>query len=184
MSCRKHSWYIRSTLYHRIWNTISTIKRHQRHTLYSLSILRRHAAAGGRRGGRGGRSLRSSGHRGGSDQSRGHLRGRAGLRGCGTRRTATGASDPARSNSNVIVPERVGRAAVRLPAEVHARDLGHELAPSPTIGVGVGDAWADGEASDGGAVEPGLDGAVGAQVVLETLPCACWKVLRGRDALW
>lgn len=86
-------------------------------------------------------------------------------------------------NSNIIIPKRVRPAPIALPAEIHPRDLGDQRAPRPPGGVGVGLAGPDGEPRDGGAVQPRLDGAVGAEVVLEAGPGARRQGLGGRDAL-
>src|SRR6187399_1811043 len=88
-----------------------------------------------------------------------------------------------RGNSNVVVPKRVGVPAVRLPAKVDGRDLGLDGAPLPLGGVGVRDAGLAGQAGDDVAVEPRLDGAVRAEVVLEALPAAGGEGGRGGGAL-
>lgn len=51
-------------------------------------------------------------------------------------------------------------------------------------GVGIRSAWVDGKTSDGVAVQPGFDGTIGTQVILETLPGAGGKRDRGGGALW
>jgi hypothetical protein len=93
------------------------------------------------------------------------------------------ASDTAGADDDIVVPEGVGVATVGLPTEVDGRDLGHGAAPRPLTGVGVRGALLDGQTGDGGVVQPGLDAAVGAQVVLEATPAARGKGGRGGDAL-
>ena len=53
-----------------------------------------------------------------------------------------------------------------LPAKVNARDLGFVCSAGPTVGVGVGDAWANSEARNSIAVQPSLNGAVRTEMVL------------------
>ena len=87
----------------------------------------------------------------------------------------TSASYAARANDNVVVPEGVDGPTIRLPTEVDTGDFGDEGAALPLIGVGVGDTRLDGKTSNSGAVQPSLNGAVGAQVVFEALPGAGGK---------
>ena len=157
-----------------------------------LSILGRNATASSRRRRRS-RSLRGSrGASGGSarrtsrsrsDKGSRSLRSRANLRSRRSSRSAARASNTAGRDGNVIVPERVRRGTVRLPAKIHARDFRDKLASGPSIGVGVGDAGTDGQASNGSTVQPCFDGAICAEMVFETLPSARWQVLRSCDAL-
>lgn len=140
----------------------------------ALSPLRDGAAAARGRGGRGrtGGGGGNAGLRSGRcDQSR---------RGVGV---AAGASNTRRADDNVIVPERVGVAAVRLPAEVDARGLGLDGAARPRAGVGVGDARPICQTRNHSAVQPGLNGAVGADVVLKALPVAGGQGGRGGNTL-
>jgi hypothetical protein len=94
-----------------------------------------------------------------------------------------GASDTARADGDVIVPEGIRVSSVRLPAKVDSADLGLDATPLPLGGVGVGHTGLAGETGDGFAVQPCLDGAIGAQVVLEALPTAGGKGSGGGDTL-
>jgi len=147
----------------------------------ALCVFRRDAATGRWRCGScaGGGSSRS---RGGSAQGCG-LGGRSRSRSRGPRRATGRAAHPTSSDRNVVVPEGVGGRTVRLPAEVHARDLRDELRPGPPVRIGVGDAWPSVKTRYSGAVNPRLDGTISAEVVLKTLPRAGWKIGRGRNAL-
>lgn len=94
------------------------------------------------------------------------------------------ASNTSGADDDIVIPKGIGVAAVGLPAEVDGGDLGDDGAAGPLAGVGVGGAGlGGGDAGDGGVVEPGLDGAVGAEVVLEALPRPRGQRRRGRDAL-
>jgi len=93
------------------------------------------------------------------------------------------ASDTSGANDDIVVPESVSIATVGFPTEVNGRDLGHEAAPRPLAGVGVRGALLDGQTGDGGVVQPGFEGAVGAQVVLKAIPATRGKGGRGGDPL-
>lgn len=96
-------------------------------------------------------------------------------------RRSTGASDTGRANSDVVVPESVDIPTVRLPTEVDSGDFGLDRALRPLVGVGVG---LGRKTSNGIAIQPSLNGAVGAQVVFEAFPGAGRKGGRGGNALW
>lgn len=93
------------------------------------------------------------------------------------------AANPLGADGDIVVPKRVCISAVRLPAKVDARDLWLDAAPLPLRRVGVRDAGLAGEARDGLVVEPRLERAVGAQVVLEALPAVGGQRRRRGDAL-
>ena len=87
------------------------------------------------------------------------------------------------ANNNIIIPESIAVATIRLPSEIDRRDLGLEAAPRPLRGIGIADARLDSEAGNHVAVQPRLDGPVAANVVLEALPFPGRQVLGGGDAL-
>ncbi len=57
------------------------------------------------------------------------------------------------------------------------------MSRAPTIAVSVRNAWPDCETSDGFAVDPRLDRAVGAEVVFEALPLVGRETSGGGDAV-
>lgn len=93
------------------------------------------------------------------------------------------ASNTTRAHRHIVVPEGIGSATIGFPAKVNARDLGNVGAPRPLSRVGIGGARLDSEAGNGITVEPCLDSAVGAKVVLEALPGASRQRLGAGDAL-
>ena len=95
-----------------------------------------------------------------------------------------GAPHTGRVNHDVIVPERVGIPAVRLPSEINTSDFGRAAAPLPLAGVVIRYAVLDGEGLNSGAIQPGLHGAVRAQMVLKALPGVGGEGGRSRDSLW
>lgn len=71
------------------------------------------------------------------------------------------------TNNNIIIPERVRIPAIRLPPKVNPGDLRNNITPLPLPRVLVSVARSAGEALDDLVIQPGLDGAVRAEVVLE-----------------
>jgi len=98
-------------------------------------------------------------------------------------RRCTSTSNTARADDDIVVPEGVGVSTIRLPTEVDRGDFGLDGAPLPLGGVTVGDPGLTGKTSNSVAVQPSLNGAVGAQVVFETLPTAGGKGGGGSDTL-
>lgn len=93
------------------------------------------------------------------------------------------ASDPSRANRYIIIPERIRSSTIGLPAKVNARDLGNVRAPRPLRSIGIGSVRSDRQTGNGIAVQPRLNGAVGANVPLEALPGARRQRLGRGDAL-
>lgn len=87
------------------------------------------------------------------------------------------------TNNNIIIPERVRIPAIRLPPKVNPGDLRNNITPLPLPRVLVSVARSAGEALDDLVIQPGLDGAVRAEVVLEAFPGAGRKRGRRLDAL-
>lgn len=111
------------------------------------------------------------------------MNGRACSRGANRRRGCAAASNTAGGNNNVVVPESVGVSAIRLPAEVNTLDLGLVVAPHPLRAVGVVGVGSYVQTADGVAVQPGLNGAVSTQVILEALELAGRERGRSSNAL-
>ncbi len=84
-------------------------------------------------------------------------------------------SNTGRTNGDIVVPEGVDVPTIRFPTEVDAGDFGLAEAPLPLCGVAVGDTRLGSKTSNSVAVQPSLNGAVGAQVIFEALPAAGGK---------
>ena len=93
------------------------------------------------------------------------------------------ASNALRADSNVIVPESVGSTTVRLPTKVNTLDLRLRLAVLPAVGVRSRVVGLVDKALDRDAVEPGGDGTIGGEMVLEALPGVGGDALGGCDAV-
>ena len=87
------------------------------------------------------------------------------------------------ANNNVVIPESVGISTVALPAKVNTRRLRLNAAPLPLRRVGVAHTRLRRQPRDSSPVEPGLDGSVRADVVLEAAPSVGGDGDGGRDAL-
>lgn len=98
-------------------------------------------------------------------------------------RSCVEASNTGRANGNIVVPEGVDISAVRLPAEVDCADCRLDGRVRPLSGVGIGDTRLDCEAINSLTVQPSLNGAVCAQVILEALPGIGGEGSGGRNAL-
>jgi hypothetical protein len=98
-------------------------------------------------------------------------------------RSKVGAPNTAGADDDVIVPEGIGVATIRLPSEIDGSNLGLKRAPLPLSGVGIINTGLDGKSVDGVSVQPSLNGTVGSYVVLEALPTAGGKGGRGSNAL-
>lgn len=92
------------------------------------------------------------------------MRGRGRGRGSGS-----GTPNATRLNGDVVVPERISVPAIRFPSEVNAGDLGDVGFCLELGGGGIRNTWVDSKTRDRVAVQPGLDSAIGAQVILEAL---------------
>jgi hypothetical protein len=94
-----------------------------------------------------------------------------------------GAPGAVRAHDDIIVPELVSTATIRLPAPVDTSNLGLDARALPLRGVGVRGSRLGRQAGDGLVVEPGFDSAVGPEVVLEAHPRVGRQRLGGGDAL-
>jgi hypothetical protein len=91
--------------------------------------------------------------------------------------------NPSRANRYIIIPESIRIPAIRLPAKVDPRNLRLEGAPLPLRPIRIANARLDREPRDRRAVQPRLDAAVGAKVVLEAAPLVRGERRRACDAL-
>jgi hypothetical protein len=87
------------------------------------------------------------------------------------------------TNSDVVVPEGVNIVTVRLPTKVDSGNFGLDRAPLPLICIRIGDTRLFRQTSNSVSVQPGLNAAVGAQVIFETFPGTGGKRNRGSNAL-
>ena len=92
-------------------------------------------------------------------------------------------SDTRTANNNIIIPERIRISTIRLPAKVDGGDLGLGATPLPLARIGIRGPRLHSQTINSGVVQPRLHRAVGAQVILETLPGARRKGFRGSDTL-
>src|ERR1700760_3744066 len=82
------------------------------------------------------------------------------------------ATNTLRADRHIVVPEGVGALAVTFPAEAEIGELGTPGAVEPLAVDVVGRYAVLGQPGDRRAVEPGLDGAVGARdLELDAVPC-------------
>jgi hypothetical protein len=80
------------------------------------------------------------------------------------------APDPRSTNHNIIIPDGISVATITLPTKVHARNLRLDAAPLPLRSIGVRDARLDRQARNSSIVQPRLNSAVSAEMVLEASP--------------
>lgn len=93
------------------------------------------------------------------------------------------APNTSRTNRHIIIPKCIRVTPIRLPTKVNPRNFRHVRTPRPLRRIGIRRTRSDGQTRDGIAIQPRLDRAVGANVVLETLPATRGKGLGGGDAL-
>lgn len=93
------------------------------------------------------------------------------------------APNTGRADRHIIIPERVGSPTIRLPAKVDCRDLWYVRASRPLGSIGISNARSNRETGNGVAVQPRLNGSVGANVVLEALPGPSGQRLRRGNPL-
>jgi hypothetical protein len=87
------------------------------------------------------------------------------------------------ANNNIIIPESVRISTIALPAKVNTRRLGLNAAPLPLRRIRVAHTGLRRQPRDSSPVEPGLDAAVRADVVLEAAPGVGGDGDGGGDAL-
>jgi hypothetical protein len=80
------------------------------------------------------------------------------------------APDPRPTNNNIIIPDGISVTSITLPAKVHARNLRLDGAPLPLRSIGVRHARLDRKSSNSGVIQPCLNSAVSAEMVLEASP--------------
>lgn len=93
------------------------------------------------------------------------------------------APNTSRPNRHIIIPKRIRIPAIRLPTKINRRNLRHIRTPRPLRRIGIRGRRSHRQPRDGIAIQPRLNRAVGANVVLETLPASRGEGFGGGDPL-